>query len=67
MAEGLARDAFGDRIVVQSAGSDPKELNPLAVTALAEIGVDISGHQSKSVSTIDPRFGAIRDGIGHRV
>ena len=54
MAEGLARDVFRDRFVVQSAGSDPKEVNPLAVTALAEIGIDISGHRSKSVSAIDP-------------
>jgi arsenate reductase len=53
MAEGLARNAFGDRVVVQSAGSHPTTVNPLAVAALAEIGIDISGQRSKSVDTIE--------------
>jgi arsenate reductase len=54
MAEGLARARFGERVRVQSAGSDPSRVNPLAIQAMAEIGVDISGHTSKSVQTIDP-------------
>lgn len=54
MAEGLARAAFGDRIQVQSAGSHPSTVNPLAVAALAELGIDISAHRSKSVGSIDP-------------
>ena len=54
MAEGLARSAFGDRVPVSSAGSQPTGLNPLAVTALAELGIDISGQRSKSVDSIDP-------------
>ena len=54
MAEGLARAAFGARVPVSSAGSHPTELNPLAVTALAELGIDISGQRSKSVDSIDP-------------
>jgi arsenate reductase len=54
MAEGLARAAFGDRVPVASAGSHPTAVNPFAVTALAELGIDISGQRSKSVDAIDP-------------
>ena len=54
MAEGLARAVFGDAVRVQSAGSQPSRVNPLAVTALAELGLDIGGQQSKSVDDIDP-------------
>ena len=54
MAEGLARARFGDRVSVQSAGSQPGTVNRHAVAVLAEIGIDISGHQSKHVDTIDP-------------
>jgi arsenate reductase len=54
MAEGLARARFGDRVRVQSAGSAPSRLNPVAVEVMAEIGIDISGQSSKSVETIDP-------------
>ena len=54
MAEGLARARFGDRVSVQSAGSHPGSVNRHAVAVLAEIGVDISGHRSKHVETIDP-------------
>ena len=53
MAEGIARALVGDRLPVQSAGSAPSRLNPLAVRALAEIGIDISGQRSKSVDEID--------------
>ena len=54
MAEGLARARFGNRVSVQSAGSQPGTVNRYAVAVLAEIGIDISGHQSKHVDTIDP-------------
>jgi len=54
MAEGLARARFGNAVRVQSAGSDAAGVNPLAVQALAEIGIDISGQTSKRVDTIDP-------------
>ena len=54
MAEGLARAHFGDRVRVQSAGSAPSQVNPFAITAMAELGIDISGHSSKSVEVIDP-------------
>lgn len=54
LAEGLARAAFGDRVSVQSAGSLPSSVNPLAIAALGELGIDASGQRSKSVATIDP-------------
>ena len=50
MAEGILRAAAGDVLDVQSAGSKPAGyVHPLAIRALAEIGIDISGHRSKSV------------------
>lgn len=53
MAEGLARHVFGERADVLSAGSNPAPVNPHAVEAMAEIGIDITGQHSKSVDTID--------------
>ncbi len=53
MAEGLARHLFGDAARVQSAGSSPSRVHPLAVRALAEEGIDIAGQRSKSVDDID--------------
>jgi hypothetical protein len=40
MAEGLTRQRFGDRVRVQSAGSAPGEVNPFAIAALQELGID---------------------------
>jgi arsenate reductase len=54
MAEGLARALWADRVRVQSAGSQPSHVNPFAIDALREVGIDISSHTSKSVDTIDP-------------
>ncbi len=54
MAEGLARKRFGDTMRVQSAGSEPSQVNPYAVEVMREVGVDLSTHHSKSVDTIDP-------------
>lgn len=54
MAEGLARHLFGDAVRVQSAGSEPSRVNPFAIKAMAELGIDLGTHSSKSVQTIDP-------------
>lgn len=54
MAEGLARRLFGETVRVQSAGSNPTHVHPLAIAVMAEVGIDIAGHTSKSVDTIDP-------------
>jgi len=49
MAEGFARALAGDRWEVHSAGTAPAGLNPMAVKAMAEVGIDISGHTSKGL------------------
>ena len=48
MAEGLLRHIAGDRFDVYSAGTLETYVRPQAIKALAEIGIDISGHRSKS-------------------
>lgn len=53
MAEGLARSILGRDVEVSSAGSAPSSVNPYAVEAMAEIGIDISHQRSKSVAEID--------------
>ena len=51
MAEGILRAAAGDALRVASAGSKPAGcVHPLAIRALAEIGIDISAHRSKHLS-----------------
>ncbi|NLF32729.1 MAG: arsenate reductase ArsC [Planctomycetes bacterium] len=52
MAEGWARALKGDVIEAYSAGIETHVLNPNAVKVMAEAGVDISGHQSKSVGDL---------------
>ena len=53
LAEGIARNYFGDAVRVQSAGSNPSQLNPIAIEVMDEIGIDISQQYSKSVDDID--------------
>ena len=51
MAEGLLRQAAGDLLDVHSAGSNPAGyVHPLAIKAMAEIGIDISAHTSKHMN-----------------
>lgn len=54
MAEGLARSLFGDRVRVQSAGSQPSRVNPYAIRALDELGIDIRAQSSTAVDDVDP-------------
>lgn len=49
MAEGLLRSIAGEGFEVESAGVNPSSVRPEAVEAMGEIGIDISGHRSKSV------------------
>jgi arsenate reductase len=53
MGEGLLRHVAGSVWEVQSAGTKPVGLNPLAVEAMKEIGIDISAQRSKSVAEFD--------------
>lgn len=48
MAEGLLREHHGDKFEVHSAGVDPSIVRPEAIDVMKEIGIDISGHTSKS-------------------
>ena len=52
MAEGLCRHLRGNEFEVYSAGVEKHGLNPLAVQVMQEIGIDISGHHSKTVDEI---------------
>jgi arsenate reductase (thioredoxin) len=49
MAEGILRYEGGDQFEVYSAGVKPSFVRPEAIQAMQEIGIDISGHRSKSV------------------
>lgn len=53
MAEGIARSLAPEGVKVSSAGSAPSRVRPQAIRVLKEIGIDISGHRSKGVETID--------------
>ena len=49
MAEGLLRHDYGERFEAFSAGVEPSSVRPLAIEAMRELGIDISGQRSKSV------------------
>jgi arsenate reductase len=49
MAEGLLRDLASDRFEAHSAGTEATLVRPLAIRAMAEVGVDISGQESKTL------------------
>jgi len=54
MAEGLLRQLGGDAYEVHSAGSQPNGyVSPLAIEAMEKIGIDLSGHRSKSVAEFE--------------
>lgn len=52
MAEGFLRALAGDRFEVQSAGTKSTRVHPLAIAAMSEAGIDISGQRSKSVDEV---------------
>ncbi|MBV9956880.1 MAG: arsenate reductase ArsC [Acidobacteria bacterium] len=49
MAEGLLRHDGGDKFEVESAGVEASFVRPQAIEVMREVGIDISGHRSKSV------------------
>lgn len=49
MAEGLLRSLAGNRFHVESAGTHPSIVRPEAIAAMAELGIDLAHHRSKSV------------------
>lgn len=54
MAEGFLRARLGDFIEVESAGIEPHGMNQTAIKVMAEKGIDISGHTSKSLEQFTP-------------
>ena len=56
MAEGLCRALRGDLYEPASAGIEKHGLNPDAVAVMAEIGIDISGHESKTLADLEEEF-----------
>jgi arsenate reductase len=60
MAEGWLRHLAGDRFEVHSAGTEATGVRPLAIQAMAEVGVDISGQESKTLNRyLDQRWDAV--------
>jgi len=57
MAEALARHYFGRSVYVQSAGVKRGELDPFAVAALDEIGIDASRHKPRSLDELEENEG----------
>lgn len=49
MAEAFLRKYAGDHLDAYSAGTFPKEINPLTIRVMNEVGVDMSGHRSKDL------------------
>jgi arsenate reductase len=49
MAEGYLRSITGDQFEITSAGTEPSQVNPLAIRVMQEVGIDISQHTSKPV------------------
>lgn len=52
MAEGLLRELGGQAVEVASAGVSPWQVHPMAIQAMAERGIDIGDHRSKSVDEL---------------
>lgn len=52
MAEGWAKSMHGQTMDSYSAGTSPHNVNPLAIKAMAEAGIDISGHESKHLNSL---------------
>ena len=53
MAEGFLRAMAGDRFEAGSAGTMKTSVNPLAVRAMAELGIDLGGHTSKVYADVE--------------
>lgn len=52
IAEGWLRALSGGRVIARSAGTEPAELHPLAIRAMAEVGIDIGHQRAKSLQSL---------------
>ncbi len=60
MAEGLLRHLGGERFEVFSAGTEATYVHPLAIQAMAELGIDISQQRSKTLDRyLDEQFAEV--------
>ena len=59
MAEGWARHLKGDSVEAFSAGTSPHGMNKLAIRAMAEAGVDITSHWSKTPAELKTTFDVV--------
>ena len=60
MAEGLLRHLGGDRFAAFSAGTEATHVRPLAIQAMAELGIDIAAQESKTLHRyLDQPFAAV--------
>lgn len=59
MAEGLLRAISGEGVEVASAGTTARGVHPLAIRAMADIGIDISGQRSKTVDELAGDFDVV--------
>jgi arsenate reductase len=55
LAEGLVNALYGDRFEAVSGGTEATRVHPAAIQAMAEIGIDISSHRSKSIDVFEGR------------
>ena len=55
MAEGLVNALYADRFEAVSAGTEATRVHPAAIKDMAEIGIDISSHRSKSLDVFEGR------------
>ena len=53
IAEGIAQNIIGRKYYIESAGTEKHGVNPNAIKTLKEIGINISGHKSKTISLND--------------
>jgi len=57
MAEGLVNAFYPDRFLAVSGGTEATRVHPAAIKVMAEIGIDIGGHRSKSIDEfMDQKF-----------
>ena len=50
MAEAFLNNIYGDRYSAFSAGSDPTQIDPLVITVMKEVGIDVSSYKSKGLN-----------------
>jgi arsenate reductase (thioredoxin) len=60
MAEALLNKIYGDRYTAFSAGSDPTQIDPLVISVMSEIGIDVSKYRSKGLNIFkDAKFNCV--------